>query len=109
MQGKHIGEFEQLVLLAILQLDDRAFGIGVRNELDRRAGRSVSRGALYRTFDRLEAKGYLGWELEVGTETQERGGVAMRRFWVTDDGLEALKTSRAALLEFWKGLEGVLD
>ena len=64
MAGSFIGEFEQMVLLAVLRLGDMSFAIEVRKELERCASRSVSRGALYRTFDRLEAKGYLDWTPE---------------------------------------------
>ena len=66
MGNTFIGEFEQMVLLAVLKQGHSAYAVGVRKELERSAGRSVSRGALYRTFDRLEAKGYLEWEMESG-------------------------------------------
>jgi DNA-binding PadR family transcriptional regulator len=109
MGNSFIGEFEQMVLLAVLQQGDRAYAIGVRKELERTAGRSVSRGALYRTFDRLEAKGYLDWEIEGASPTPERGGHPMRRFRVTKAGMEALRVSRSALIKLWSGLETVLD
>ena len=70
----HVGEFEQVVLLAILQCGDDAYAPTIRRVLEQRAGRSVSRGALYRTFDRLADKGYLLWELEDGGPVPERGG-----------------------------------
>jgi PadR family transcriptional regulator PadR len=109
MAKAHIGEFEQMVLLALLQLGDEAYAIGVRQELERCAQRTVSRGALYRTFDRLAEKGYLDWEFEDGGPVPDRGGHPMRRFIVTEDGLEALRTSRSALLKLWEGLDGVLE
>ena len=86
-----------------------AYAVGVRKELERSAGHSVSRRALYRTFDRLEAKGYLEWEMESGSPVPETGGHPMRRFRVTRAGLEALQASRTALINLWSGLEGVLD
>jgi DNA-binding PadR family transcriptional regulator len=109
MTISYIGEFEQMVLLAVLQQGEEAYAIDVRKELDRSAGRSVSRGALYRTFDRLEAKGYVEWELEDGNRIPERGGHPMRKFRVTEAGVEALRISRSALVKLWRGLDAVLD
>ena len=109
MGGPYIGEFEQMVLLAMLQQGDKAYAIDVRKELERSAGRSVSRGALYRTFDRLEEKGYIEWDLKDSSPKPERGGHPMRRFRVTDSGLDALRASRSALLELWRGLESVWE
>lgn len=102
-----LGEFEQMVLLAILQCGDRAYGPAVSGELERRADRSVSRGALYSALRRLDAKGLLRWNLE--DPTPERGGHAARRFEVTESGLAALRLSRSALDNLWAGLDEVLD
>lgn len=98
-----LGEFEQMVLLAILQLDDSAYGTAISRELESRAGRRVSRGALYSSLDRLEQKDLLRWTIEAATS--ERGGQPKRRFQVTELGLEALRTSREALMNLWSGLE----
>lgn len=105
MPPRFLGEFEQMVLLAILQLRDEAFAVSVLKELDRRAGRSVSRGTLYKTLERLEAKGLVRWTAEGGPP--ERGGHPRRRFSVTGRGLAALRESREALNRLWEGLEGV--
>ena len=60
MPGRErLGEFEQIVLLAVLRLGDEAYGVPIRQEIEKRTGRSLTVGALYRTFDRLEDKGYL--------------------------------------------------
>jgi len=99
-------EFEQMVLLAILQLDDDAFALPVLRELDSRAGRRVSRGALYKTLERLEGKGFVDWEVEEATPG--RGGHPRRRFRVTSAGITALQTSRDALFRLWQGLDSVL-
>ncbi len=101
-----IGEFEQLVLLTLLQLEDNAYALPLREGLNEVAGRKVSRGALYRTLDRLEQKGFIGWELE--DDTPVRGGHPRRRFTVTRQGITALRDSREALMELWDGLEQVL-
>lgn len=101
-----LGEFEQMVLLATLQLEQKAYATAVRRELARVRGRDVSRGALYRTFDRLEAKGYLEWTPE--ETVPDRGGHPRRRFQVTRAGIEALRASRSALVTLWRGLDGIL-
>ena len=109
MAGSFIGEFEQMVLLAVLRLGDTAHAIEVRKELERCASRVVSRGALYRTFDRLEGKGYVRWALEEESPVPGRGGHPMRRFHVTEAGVEALAASRSSLTMLWEGLEAILD
>lgn len=102
-----LGEFEQLVLLAILRRGTEAFSLGVRQELQERAKRQVSRGAFYATLDRLEAKGYVDWDNVPPSES--RGGVPQRRFRVTRQGLRVLRASRNTLLELWQGLETILE
>ena len=102
-----LGEFEQMVLLAILQCGDRAYGPALSSVLESRAGRAVSRGALYSTLRRLEKKGLLGWELE--PPTPERGGHAARRFHVTEPGIASLQQSRAAMDNLWAGLDDIVD
>lgn len=101
-----LGEFEQLVLLAVLQLDDDAHAASVRDRIEEAADRRVTRGALYATLDRLTGKGHLDWEVE--ESTPERGGIPRRRFRVTEPGLEALRRQYGALQELARGLEGVL-
>ena len=101
-----IGEFEHMVLLAIMQLGDSAYGVAIMDELAERAGRISSRGATYMTLDRMESKGLI--RSRMGEPTAERGGRAKRLFTVTPAGAEAVRRSQAALRELSKGLEGVL-
>jgi DNA-binding PadR family transcriptional regulator len=101
-----LGEFEQLVLLAILQLDGEAHAASVRSRIELAAGRRVTRGALYATLERLTGKGHLHWEVE--DSTPERGGIPRRRFLVTEPGLEALRRSYGAVRELARGLDGLL-
>ncbi len=103
----YLGELEQMVLLAILRLNDRAFGTNVLSELNRRVKRDVSRGALYVTLDRLEEKGMLTSKL--GDPTQRRGGRPRRYLTVTPAGVAALRKSRTAWLSLWEGLDSVLE
>lgn len=106
MTPTYPGEFEQMVLLAILQLEGEAYALSVLHELDESVGRRVSRGALYKTMERLEEKGFVVWEVE---ETMPgRGGHPRRRFQVTAEGASALRKSRNALHRLWQGLDGVL-
>ena len=105
MGKQHIGEFEQVVLLALLQCGEETYALEVRRVLEERADRAVSRGALYRTFDRLARKGYLEWTLEDPSPVPERGGHPMRRFRVTDAGRVALRSARRVLLNLWDGIE----
>jgi PadR family transcriptional regulator PadR len=104
---KSLGEFEQMVLLAILHLREGAYGLSIRRELENRTGRSVTHGAAYVTLDRLEKKGLLLSAL--GDPTPGRGGRAKRFFRVTPAGIAALRESRKALQSLWGGLEAVLE
>jgi PadR family transcriptional regulator PadR len=106
MTSNFIGELEQMVLLAILRLGDEAFALSVLRELDQRAGRRISRGALYKTLERLEDKELVTWDVEEATP--DRGGHPRRRFRVTVSGIAALRVSRDALHRLWKGLDAVL-
>jgi DNA-binding PadR family transcriptional regulator len=101
------GEFEQIVLLAILRLGEDAYGGSVGREIEARTGRSTSRGALYVTLDRLEEKALLSSRL--GRPTPARGGRARRHLKVTAGGLDALRACRASLQSLWQGLDEVLQ
>jgi len=101
-----IGEFEQVVLLAILRLGDEAYAVAVQNEILRCTGRDVSRGSIYITLDRLETKGYL--KSRLADPTPERGGRAKRYYTLRPTAVEALRDSRRALVALWRGLEAKL-
>ena len=107
MTTLYLGEFEQVVLLAVLRLGDAGYAIPVREEIEVRTGRSVARGALYTALERLESKRYL--RSRMGEPLAERGGRPRRYYTVTATGLAALRSSRRALLQLWGGLEGLLE
>jgi len=107
MQPAYLGEFEQLLLLAILRLGSEAFAPDIARELEARADRSVSRGHLYTSLDRLEDKGLLRWKVASGTSV--RDGMPRRAYTVTPAGVAALRASREVLQRMWRGLEGVLS
>jgi DNA-binding PadR family transcriptional regulator len=102
----YLGEFETLVLLAVLRLGAEAHGVGVARELETQASRRVSRGALYTTLDRLEAKGLLRWKLAAGAA--DRANLPRRLYAVTPRGVAALRASHRTLQRMWRGLEDVL-
>src|SRR6266436_6767826 len=102
-KGSYLGEFEHIVLLSLLRLQDRAYGVTVRQEIDERIGREVSIGAIYTTLDRLEAKGYV--RSRMGEPTTERGGRAKRFFRVTAKGVRAVNSTHEALRSMSLGLE----
>ena len=98
-----LGEFEQVVLLAVLRLEGSAYAVPERREIEARTRRSVARGALYVTHERLEDKGYV--ESWLAEPTPERGGRAKRFYRVRPAGLAALRDSWTALRSMWDGLE----
>jgi PadR family transcriptional regulator, regulatory protein PadR len=97
-----LGEFEHIVILALLRLSGRAYGVTVRREIGTRIGREVSIGAIYATLDRLEDKGYVTSFL--GEPTPERGGRSKRFFRVTAKGLAAVHRTHTAFLKMADGL-----
>src|SRR5688572_24053530 len=101
-KGEFLGEFEQLVLLALVRLGEGAYGMTVRREIDERTGRDASIGAVYATLDRLEAKGLV--RSSIGEPTPERGGRAKRCFTISAEGLRALRRSQQALGRMLEGL-----
>ncbi len=101
-----IGELEQLILLAILRLGPDAYGVCIARELEAQAGRRLSRGALYTSLDRLDAKGFLRWKLEPGGP--ERQALPKRVYTVLPRGVAALRTSQRVLRRMWRGLDRIL-
>lgn len=100
---KSLGEFEHLLLLAVLRLGDEAYGVTMRREIESRTGRSVSLGAVYPTMDRLEEKGFVSSKMS--EPTHERGGRSRRYFRLEPEGLAALDEAREAFEAMWDGVE----
>ena len=104
MGGKvtYPGEFEQVVLLAVVHLGDAAYGASIRREIEERGGRTVTIGAAYATLDRLVDKGYLkSREANAG----DRGGQPRRFFAITPAGVTALEQARALQTRMWQGIQ----
>jgi PadR family transcriptional regulator, regulatory protein PadR len=100
---KPLGEFEQLVLLALIHLGDEAYGVVVQREITRRTGRTTSFGAVYTTLTRLEEKGLISSHL--GEPTPERGGRRKKHFRVLATGRRAVASSLKALRTMTRGLD----
>ena len=100
---EYLGEFEQVALLALVRLDSQAYGMTIRQEIERRTGRSVSTGQLYSALNRLESKGFIS--SYVADPTPVRGGRAKRYFKAEPQGIDALKRSREILALMWDGLD----
>src|SRR6218665_1712198 len=96
----YIGEFEELVLLTIAALDETAYGVAIKEDIEHRTDRSISIGALHSTITRLEEKGFI--KSRLGDPTQERGGRAKRFFELTYDGKVALHHMKDLRDELWK-------
>ena len=103
MSQDYLGEFEQMVLLSIMRLGDKAYGLAIKDELEAVAGRSPSSGGLYTTLDRMETKGLV--ESYAGEATLERGGRPRRYVRVTRDGQALLARSKETLMALWEGIE----
>lgn len=101
-RGEFLGEFEHIVLLALLRLGKQAYGMRIRQEIEKRAGRTVAIGAVYATLERMEKKGYVSSRL--GEPTAERGGRAKRFFRIEAAGTEALSHTEQALSRMRVGL-----
>jgi len=102
-KGSFLGEFEQLVLLAVTRLESEGYGMSIRREIEARTNRDVTIGAVYATLERLERKGYLrSWD---GESTPTRGGRSRRHFGLTPAGARALATSHGILASMWDGLD----
>lgn len=95
----YIGEFEELVLLTIAALDENAYGVAIKEDIEQRTDRSISIGALHSTITRLEEKGFIkSW---LGDPTQERGGRRKRFFQLTNQGKAGLRNIKALRDELW--------
>lgn len=108
-QAPVLGDFEQLVLLGVLRLEqqDSAYGAAIRQEIHLRSGRDVSINAVYTTLDRLEGKGFLrSW---VGDPTPQRGGRRRKFYALLPTGVTALSQAYRVFTAMADGLEGLLE
>ncbi len=100
MKNKGLGEFEELVLLAVCILEKEAYGISVKKEVEKHSGRSILLGAVHITLYRLQDKGWL--RSEMGGNTDERGGRRKRFFTITDAGMRQLQAAQDVRQKMWQ-------
>lgn len=100
MKGKHLGEFEELVLLVVASLDNYAYAVTVQSEITNKADRKVNISAVHTALYRLEDKGYLASEM--GGATATRGGKQKRMFRVTSAGFATLQSAKMIREKLWR-------
>lgn len=100
--AQHLGEFEQLILFALVELGDEAYGVSVRREIEARTGKQVSSGAVYTALERLESRGMV--RSAVGEPTPTRGGRRKKFYFIEPAGAEALSTSYRRIMRMAKGI-----
>jgi DNA-binding PadR family transcriptional regulator len=101
-ERSYLGEFELMILLAVIHLGEEAYGVPISRELEAHRGRDVSVGSVYAALERLEAKGLVASIL--GDPTPERGGKAKRYFRLTREGLRQVHDTRRVLKKMWRTL-----
>ncbi len=102
MRRAYLGEFELMVLLALIRLGEDAYGVPIAREIEERSGREAALGSVYAALERMQAKGLVTSRL--GERTAERGGRAKRYFRVTTQGMRAVRETQRALTSLWRGL-----
>jgi len=102
MARRLLTDFELMILLAILRVEDDAYGVRIAREIEETAGRSAQLAAIYAALERMESRGLVGSAL--GDPTPERGGRAKRLFHVTPRGLAQAKDTQQALTALWSNL-----
>src|SRR4051812_25964417 len=105
MKGTYLGEFEELVLLTIGSLKDEAYGVSIKLDIESRAGRIPSIGALHSALHRLEEKGFI--KSREGGSTQVRGGRRKRYYTITAHGRHALVRSHSLRNELFHLIPGL--
>lgn len=106
MKDFQLGEFEEIVLLTVAILNDEAYGVSIKTEIEERLSRSVSVGALQSALRRMESKGFLNSNL--GEASSVRGGKRKRYFNITDLGKKALAYARDTRNQLWDAIPDVV-
>lgn len=103
MQRRPLGEFEELVLLAIAGMGDQAYAVAIQQRLKQRTSRTATMGAIYTVLDRLVQKGYV--ESWLGKATPQRGGRPKRYYRIMGAGMAALTDMRQARERLWEDID----
>ena len=102
MKGTYLGEFQEIVLLSILVLEENAYGVRIQKEIEQRTGRSISRGALHSALSRLEEKKFV--ESHLGGASAVRGGRRKRFYVLSSQGKEALREIKSIRESYWSAI-----
>jgi len=102
MKGTYLGEFQEIVLLTVMILDGEGYGVTIQQELSKRIGRGITRGALHSALSRLEEKGFINSDM--GGATAERGGRKKRFYKITAYGIKALEEAQENRQQFYRSL-----
>ena len=99
---RHNASLELMILLAVMRLEDTAYGVPISREIEESVGRAVAIATVYASLNRLEARGLV--KSKLGDPTPERGGRAKRLFTITAAGIREVQDARRALTQLWNGL-----
>jgi PadR family transcriptional regulator PadR len=102
MSREVLGNFELMIMLALIRLAEDAYGVPISKTLEENMGREVPLGSVYAALERLEEKGFVS--SRIGEPTPERGGRAKRYFRVTAKGLREVRVARGTLIKLWQGI-----
>jgi DNA-binding PadR family transcriptional regulator len=101
-KGDYLGNFDLMLLLALLRLGDDAYGVTIAQELEQQTDREVVVASVYARLERLQERGLVASRL--GDATPERGGRAKRYFRITESGIGEVRDAQRSLMNMWKGL-----
>lgn len=97
-----ISNFEMMVMLALIRIGDKAYGVPISEEIERLSGHDVVVGSVYAALERLQSRDLV--QSRIGEPTPERGGRARRYFTVTGKGLKVIRDTRRTLMRLWDGI-----
>jgi PadR family transcriptional regulator PadR len=107
MARSYLGEFELMVMLALIRLSENAYGVPILREIEKTTKREVAIGSVYAALERLERKGFV--ISIVGESTAERGGRAKRYFHPTKSGMNQVRKTRQALINLWRACQNLKE
>src|SRR5262249_50076190 len=102
MSREGLGQFELMVLLAVVRIGEDAYGVTIADTIREKSGKDVLLGSVYSALDRLEASGLV--QSRKGEATAERGGKAKKHFRITAKGVRAVRDAQKTLVSLWRGL-----
>lgn len=104
MKGTYLGEFEEIVMLTVAALQDEAYGLAIKKELEEQTGRKVTISAVHASCNRLETKGFL--TAHFGEKSDKRGGKRKKIYAVSLKGQKALQEAYELRQRLWNRIPG---